>query len=197
MPTAVQIKHIRLIKITTLCSILIPIIIFTSIFVAISVAPWFEWRNNALSDLGVRGVSAFFFNNGLIIGGFFIFIFSICLMRLLKNKFGSYLLLGSSISLVGIGIFPETIFILHYLTSAAFFILLTIAMLIIGITMNSNDSYKILGAIALFFSIIALMSPLTISYFNGIAIPEAIACFPAFLWCMFFGVKIIVETQLN
>lgn len=194
MPTAVQIKHIRLIKITTLCSILIPIIIFTSIFVAISAAPWFEWRNNALSDLGVSGLSAFFFNNGLIIGGFFIFIFSICLMRLLKNKFGSYLLLGSSISLVGIGIFPETIFILHYLTSAAFFILLTIAMLIIGITMYNNESYKTLGAIALFFSIIAFTSPLTINYFNGIAIPEAMACFPAFIWCMFFGIKISAET---
>lgn len=190
-------KPISLIKITAVCGILIPIIIFTSIFFAIYVAPWFEWTNNALSDLGVEGLSAFFFNNGLILGGFFIFIFSLCLIRLLKNKIGAYLLLGSSISLVGIGIFPETIFILHYLTSAAFFILITIAMLIIGITMYFCNNFKTLGTIALFFSIIALVSPLTLSYLNGIAIPEAMACFPAFIWCMLFGIKISTGIQLN
>ena len=190
MPTVDQTKNIKLNKIIAVCGILIPIIIFTSIFIAISVAPWFKWTNNALSDLGVRGLSAFFFNNGLILGGFFIFIFSLCLLRLLKNKIGAYLLLGSSISLIGIGIFPETIIILHYLTSTTFFILLTIAMLIIGITMYINNSYKKLGTTALIFSIIALLSPLTLGHFTGIAIPEAIACFPAFIWCMLFGIKI-------
>jgi hypothetical membrane protein len=192
-----QIKHIRLIKITAVCGILIPIIIFTSIFFAISVAPWFEWTNNALSNLGVKGLSAFFFNNGLIIGGFLIFIFSLCLISLLKNKIGAYLLFGSSISLMGIGVFPETIFLLHYFTSAAFFILITITMLIIGITMYFNNSYKTLGAIALFFSIIAMVSPFTLSYLNGIAIPEAMACFPAFIWCMLFGIKIGTGVPLN
>ncbi len=190
MSTQDQIKHIRLIKITAICGILIPIIIFSSIFFAISVAPWFEWTNNALSNLGVEGLSAFFFNNGLILGGFIIFIFSLCLIHLLKNKIGAYLLLGSSISLIGIGVFPETIFLLHYLTSVVFFILITIAMVIIGFTMLMSNSYKILGKIALFFSIIALMSPFTLSYLNGIAIPEAMVCFPAFIWCMLFGIRI-------
>ena len=192
-----QIKNIRLIKITALSGIMTPIIIFTSIFFAISVAPWFEWTNNALSNLGVEGLSAFFFNSGLILGGFLILIFSLCLLRLLKNKIGAYLLFGSSFSLMGIGIFPETIFLLHYFTSAAFFILITITMLIIGITMYFNNSYKTLGAIALFFSIIAMLSPFTLSYLNGIAIPEAIACFPAFIWCMFFGIKISIGAPLN
>ncbi len=190
MSTQDQIKHIRLIKITAICGILIPIIIFSSIFFAISVAPWFEWTNNALSNLGVEGLSAFFFNNGLILGGFIIFIFSLCLIHLLKNKIGAYLLLGSSISLIGIGVFPETIFLLHYLTSVVFFILITIAMVIIGFTMVMSNSYKILGKIALFFSIIALMSPFTLIYLNGIAIPEAMVCFPAFIWCMLFGIRI-------
>ncbi len=190
MSTRDQIKHIRLIKITAICGILIPIIIFSSIFFAISVAPWFEWTNNALSNLGVEGLSAFFFNNGLILGGFIIFIFSLCLIHLLKNKIGAYLLLGSSISLIGIGVFPETIFLLHYLTSVVFFILITIAMVIIGFTMVMSNSYKILGKIALFFSIIALMSPFTLIYLNGIAIPEAMVCFPAFIWCMLFGIRI-------
>lgn len=197
MSTQDQIKHIRLIKITAICGILIPIIIFSSIFFAISVAPWFEWTNNALSNLGVEGLSAFFFNNGLILGGFIIFIFSLCLIHLLKNKIGAYLLLGSSISLIGIGVFPETIFLLHYLTSVVFFILITIAMVIIGFTMLMSNSYKILGKIALFFSIIALMSPFTLSYLNGIAIPEAMVCFPAFIWCMLFGIRISTGVQLN
>lgn len=197
MSTRDQIKHIRLIKITAICGILIPIIIFSSIFFAISVAPWFEWTNNALSNLGGKGLSAFFFNNGLILGGFIIFIFSLCLIHLLKNKIGAYLLLGSSISLIGIGVFPETIFLLHYLTSVVFFILITIAMVIIGFTMLMSNSYKILGKIALFFSIIALMSPFTLSYLNGIAIPEAMVCFPAFIWCMLFGIRISTGVQLN
>lgn len=192
-----QIKHVRIIKITAICGILIPIIIFTSIFFAISVAPWFEWTKNALSNLGVDGLSAFFFNNGLIIGGFFIFIYSLCLIHLLKNKIGAILLLGSSISLIGIGIFPETIFILHFLTSAAFFILITIAMLTIGLTMYISNYYKTLGIIALFFSIIALVSPFSLICLNGIAIPEAMTCFPGFIWCMLFGIRISTGVKLN
>jgi hypothetical membrane protein len=192
-----QIKHTVLIKITIICSFLIPVIIFISIFLAISLSPWFDWTNNALSDLGVDGLSAIFFNYGLILGGFLVFIFSLCLLGLLKNKIGAYFLLGSSISLICAGIFPATNSLLHFLTSAAFFILLTISMLVIGITMYFSKTYKTLGIIALFFSIIALLSPLSLCYYNGIAIPEALASFPAFVWCMFFGIKIITDVKLD
>ncbi|MGF3584148.1 MAG: DUF998 domain-containing protein [Thermoplasmatota archaeon] len=109
---SIRIKDIT--KVAGICGILIPIVIFTGIGLAMVYSPWFEWTNHALSDLGVEGVSAFFFNNAMILGGVLTFMFSLGLMRFLSNKTGAYLLCASSLALIGIGLIPETIFYLHF-----------------------------------------------------------------------------------
>ncbi|MBC8497954.1 hypothetical protein H8D40_03130, partial [Candidatus Bathyarchaeota archaeon] len=45
--------------------IIAPIFGFAMVFWAISTAPWFSWTGNALSDLGVEGLTAIIFNDGL------------------------------------------------------------------------------------------------------------------------------------
>ena len=62
-------KKLIIKKLTGLCGILTPFVFLTGILIAMLYSPWFKWTNNALSDLGAEGISAFFFNNTLIFGG--------------------------------------------------------------------------------------------------------------------------------
>lgn len=157
-------------------------------------SPWFNWTNNALSDLGAIGISAFFFNNGLILGGIFVFIFSLGLAENLPRKTGAYLLTVSSLALIGIGLFPKTLFLLHYFSSAVFFVLITLALLFIGIAMKRDQIEHSMGSAAIAFAFLAISAPFLLNFFKGIAIPEAIVCFPAFIWCMFYGIKMTLTT---
>ncbi len=116
-------KKQRIATVAGICGVLIPIVIFTSIILAMYGSPGFTWANNALSDLGVQGISAFFFNNGIMLGGLLLLIFSIGLSKILKKKTGPYMLAVSALALIGVGLFPKTVFLLHYISSATFFIL--------------------------------------------------------------------------
>jgi len=172
-----------------ICGILASLVIFTSILLAIYVSPWFRWTNNALSDLGVEEASALFFNGGLVLGGVLLFIFSLGLATTLPNKIGAYLLAFGSLSLMGIGLFPETLFIPHYIVSATFFVLLALSLFVIGITTVKKQNDRNIGAIACVFSVIAVCSAVLLNFFSGIAIPEAFASFPGIIWCMIYSVK--------
>ena len=81
-----NIKNLNVKKLTGLCGILIPIVFLTGILIAMLYSPWFKWTNNALSDLGAEGISAFFFNNTLIFDGLLALIFSIGLIKILSIK---------------------------------------------------------------------------------------------------------------
>ncbi len=190
-------KKIKLTKFAGICGIMVPIVIFSSIFLALFRAPWFKWTNNALSDLGVEGISAFFFNNGLIFGGILSLIFSFGLAKILKNKLGVYILSISSIALIGIGLFPIYVFILHFIFSATFFILLTVAFFIIGISLlKYNHFKKDMGIIAITIGFFAIISPIFLKLFSGIAVIEAMVAFPALIWFLTFGIKMIKHPKL-
>lgn len=187
----------RLVKIAGFSGILFPIVFFLSIQLALFDSPWFRWTHNALSELGVEGISAFFFNNGLVVVGIFCLIFSIGLAKSMSNKIGAYILALSAISLIGVGIFPLTIFELHYISSASFFFLLTFSLLVIGITMKINHFDDKMGLIAIILALLACSSVVFLNFFQGIAIPETIACLPTFLWCMIYGLKMASEGKLK
>ena len=150
--------YLKISKIAGICGILIPITCFTFIELAILQSPWFRWTQHALSDLGVEGISAIFFNSGMIIAGILALIFSIGLIRILSNKTGAYILCLSSIALIGIGLFPETIFTIHFIVSASFFVSLVISFLIIGLTIKQGQFERKMGVLASIFAIIAFFS---------------------------------------
>ena len=190
-------EKINVVKIAGVCGILSLIVLFFSIQIAIFNSDWFKWTHHALSDLGVDGLSAFIFNNGLIVTGIFALIFSIGLSKILKNKSGAYLLGAGSISLIFVGLFPKTIFALHYISSATFFLLIVIALFIIGFTMLRSHIDNKMGVIAIFLGILACTSPIFLKVFSGIAIPEAIVVFPALFWCMLYGIKITFNEHMR
>jgi len=178
-----------IIRVAGMCGVFIPVVIFTSLGVSIASSPWFTWTQHAFSDLGIQENTAALFNYGMIFGGILALVFSFGLMRVLTNKLGAYVLALSSLALIGIGVFPETIFTLHFLTSASFFILLAIALFIIGLTSRYSSFERNIGLLAIALVIIAIGSTVFLFHFDGIAITEALCCFPAFIWCSIVGMK--------
>ena len=43
----------RFTRVAGLLGVLAPIFTLTLIFVSVALSPWFDWRNNALSDMGI------------------------------------------------------------------------------------------------------------------------------------------------
>ena len=185
-------KQSRLIRIGGLCGICVPIVVFTAIGIALNHSPWFEWTQHALSDLGIEGISSVFFNSGMILAGILTFIFSLGLLKMLSQKTGAYLLLFCSIALIGVGLFPETIFTVHFIVSTMFFILLALSFLIIGITLKKEGFERAMGMLAIFFTFLAISSIMFLFHWDGIAISESFSCFPAFIWFMIFGIKMAI-----
>lgn len=182
----------RITRIAGICGILIPFVVFIGIGLALSYSPWFSWTTNALSDLGIESASAIFFNYSMIIGGGLALIFSLGIIKILENKMGGYLFSMSSLALMGIGVFPETVYTLHFITSSAFFVLLALSLLAIGLTIRRNQSERRLGILATLSAIIAICSTILLIPLKGVAIPESLSCFPAFIWCMIYGLKMTV-----
>jgi hypothetical membrane protein len=192
---SINIKSNSITKIAGLCGVLLPAIIFICIGFAISNSPWFNWAHNALSDLGVGGLSALFFNSGMVFGGILALFFSIGLMKILSNKIGACTLGLSSVALIGIGVFPENINLPHFIASAAFFILVTLSLIILGVTIKKDKFERNMAGLAAIFALLALSSGLLLLPFEGIAIPESVVCFPAFIWCMVYGLKMLFYAE--
>jgi hypothetical membrane protein len=184
-----QRRNLAIIRVAGICGILLPFVVFATLGFSIALSPWFTWTQHAISDLGIQQNTAMIFNNGIIFGGILTLIFSFGLMKILSKKIGAYLLFVSALALIGIGLFPETIFTLHFLTSASFFIFLAVALLLIGLTSKKNPFERRIGSLALVFAFVAMGSSVFVFHLEGIAIIEALSCFPAFIWCMLVGVR--------
>ena len=189
-----KLEKTKTIQLAGICGVLLPIVVFFSTGAALSESPWFSWTQHALSDLGVEGISAFFFNNGIIIAGLLLLVFAYGLSKKLTNKTGAYALTISSLALVGVGLIPMTIFALHFALSIVFFVFLVLALFIIGWTIRNNKFEHALGLAAIIFAFIACCSTIFLKFIEGIAIPEAIITFPAFFWIMIYGIKITLDS---
>lgn len=179
----------NIVRIAGICGVLLPIVMFSCLGLSIASSPWFTWTDHALSDLGVQENTAVLFNYGMILGGVLTFVFSLGLRKVFSNKTGVYLLMVSSWAMIGIGVFPQSLFVLHFITSASFFVILTIALLIIGMTVRRNHFEKMTGSLAFLFALIGISSSVFLFQLKGIALSEALSCFPSFVWCLIVGVK--------
>jgi len=180
------------------CGVLTPIIVLTSILLAIYYSPWFSWTKNALSDLGVQGTAAILFNSSLVVGGILTIIFAIGLREILLNKplgrIGTLILILDAAVLCAIGIFPETAGDIHLYVSVAFFTLLPISLFLIGATMMQEPSERKLGL----FTIIAGVAAATVWMlpWRAAAIPEIIAVLAASVWSIVLGIRLAMPTSL-
>lgn len=182
----------RFAKIAGLCGVIGPVIAFSSISLAILYAPWFSWIKNALSDLGVYGISAIIFNSGLIICGALTAIFGIGVKEILPkrilSRIGRITLILDCITLCMIGIFPETAGRIHFYVSVIFFLLLSISLILIGVDALREQSRRKEGVYMIISGI--LTAVIWLFPWEGVAIPEAIAALTISLWSMVLGFRL-------
>jgi len=181
-----------LLKFALLCGVIGPIVPLSFIAFAIAYSPWFNWFNNALSDLGVSE-AALIFNSGLIIGGILATIFAIGLMQIFEKQFlgfvGAFALFLSTISLCAIGVFPESTGRIHLYFSLSFFALLAVSVLLIGAALMRESSQRYLGLFSILTVLVAGVAVAAVPH-EGAAIPEIIASLAASVWSIVLSMKL-------
>jgi hypothetical membrane protein len=187
----VKIKYLY--KLSGLSGFILPIIFTALLAFSIIQNPWFNWKENAISDLGTTNGSPFIFNTGIIVVGILLLIFSIGFLINYKEKLGPTILLTCSFLLFGVGVYP-TPEPLHEAFSGVFFITYTLSFLIIGSTINKRknlDLFRVLKSIALVVFIIASLSTIIYFIYNWVAISEVVIIYPGLIWCMIYGIKLL------
>ncbi|RLI32911.1 hypothetical protein DRO56_02735 [Candidatus Bathyarchaeota archaeon] len=178
-----------------LCGLVVPVLVFSLIFLAIHYSPWFDWRRNALSDLGVDGVAALLFNSGLIVGGLLLLPFSIGVVRVLPrgvlSLLGVVLLVLSTLSLCGIGLFPETAGRVHLYFSIAFFVLLPLSFIFMGVSELRHPNMRSEGILIILVAISAAL--IWTLPWSSVAIPEAASALLGYILVAVKALELIRE----
>ena len=172
-----------------------PAIGLLSVIVAIYFAPWFNWTEFALSDLGVgelpdriarsapsNGLHIFIFNAGMMIAGIGLALFVILTRSLHVDKiiskigYSRIFIGGLNLALVGLFPIPSP---LHFPVAAIYFIATPIGLVLVGGSYLSDSRnfgiLLILIGIVAFLSIVEIVAPYLLDlYSEGIAIPEMV-----------------------
>ena len=106
--------------------LLTPIFTLRLIFVSVALPPWFNWHNNALSDMGISSTASLF-NGTSLIGGVFYLVFTIGFLRWQSMssrlaKIAAVFLLARAVGLMFVGIFPEDTGHIHYVAAVTHFL---------------------------------------------------------------------------
>jgi len=166
-----------------------PLLAYVFIGISIARAPWFSWRENALSDLGhaLRSESAPYFNLGLASCGFLTIAYAVTALRT-HAKHTSVFLTTSAFLLQLVAVFDEIYGALHLTVSVLFFISLGVSTMVYAI---EKRSFAAITALA-----IGLSSWLLYwagFYRAGIAVPESISATAAVSWIMLSARKTYLQ----
>lgn len=163
-----------------------PLVALFFIVISIILSPWFNWGNNALSDLGhsIESDVAPLFNFGLLLSGFFAILYSILSFKK-KAKYTSYFLVLAGLSLQLVATFDEVYGSLHFLVSVLFFVALGFASITYVIEKRS-----ILAFAALIIGLASWIIYGMDIYRSGIAVPEIISSMATSIWVMLSALRI-------
>jgi len=163
------------------------VIAYPFIGVSIVLTPWFNFYDNALSDLGNiawNAPVAYVFNLGLILSGSLVAFFA--LTTSLKHRSWKYLLWSvsltfASVFLMLIGVFPEDAGMIHRLVSTIFFLSLIAMMLIYSFCSRALGTTRT-GIVALVFSVTSFAIWAVKWEWRGVAIQETVTSLMAAVW---------------
>ena len=185
-------------KIGAVCGFSLPVAAFGSIGAAIVSYPEFSWTNNALSDLGVvSGITAIFFNLGLVIAGLLCFFFAAAgLLGYFKNsvvgKIGAIVFAAAAVWLMAIGVFNENFWTIHFAVAVLFFVTLPVALWVLAAAMYLRQEVWL--AVFTLISSFAAAAPwllyFIVRYAPNIAIPEIISGLTGAIWIVVISYKV-------
>ena len=184
-------------RITGVCGIISQLVGITALLgAAISNSPWFSWTEDHISALGVEGSAKTLFNGGLILAGIFSLIFAIGLGRcLLSGRLGQLavvsLILGS-IAVFDMGVFPRTFDFMHGASTTAFFVCITLALLLIGVA-AITASQMTWGLLSITAAVLVAAPQLVLGPLSGGAILQLLSYLPWSLWMIAFGIMLLVS----
>ncbi|UIO99306.1 DUF998 domain-containing protein [Halobaculum sp. CBA1158] len=158
------------------------------IALAVALAPWFAWRANALSDLGVAGdpAVATAFNGGLIVGGIAGVAYAWALWTDAPDRAGrlvAALFAVTTLSMAGVGAFPSDT-AAHAPVAVAFFLVLTATLGIDGLRRRET----LVGRLLVVSPVVHLgawwawLAALDLG--DGIAIPELVGALLLAAWVL-------------
>ncbi len=187
----------RFTRFAGLCGILTPILTLTLIFVSVAVSPWFDWHNNALSDMGVSSTAPLF-NGALLIGGALYLVFVIGLLRWwnvssLLLKIAAFFLLAGAVGLFFVGVFTEDAGRIHYVVAVTYFIATPVAYVLLGSDLLKRGD-RVPGTLSIAAGLAALLMILFVPHKRW-AVPEILAAVVIGAWTFSFGVKLLLATK--
>ncbi|MEM3403380.1 MAG: DUF998 domain-containing protein [Nitrososphaeria archaeon] len=157
------------------------------IVASIALSPWFDFYDNALSDLGNiarNGYTAYLFNLGLMITGVIVAFFAI-LLSVQKHswKFLTWtpLLMISAFDLFLIGVFSEDAGKIHWIVSVIFFVTITVLMFIYSYISWPLGSPEV-GAISLIFGLTSAFIWFIEWPWANVAIQESVTGLTSSIW---------------
>lgn len=175
-----------IIKVLKIIGISGALIAYPFIIISIIFSPWFNFYNNALSDLGnaVHGSTALFYNIGLILSGFFTAAAAISISinhRSWKYWIWAIPLILAGLDLSLIGFFPENAGNIHLIVSVIFFVSIALTMLIYSY-ISWPLSTPALGGLSLIFGIVSIVIWVVNMPWKGVAIQETLTSAMAAIW---------------
>ena len=184
-------------RITGVCGIISQLVGITALLMAvISNSLWFSWTEDHISALGVEGSARMLFNSGLILAGIFSIIFAIGLRQcLLSGRLGQLamgsLILGS-VAAFTMGVFPRTWDFMHGASTTAFFVGITLALLLIGVA-AITASQMVWGLLSITAGVLVAGPQLVLGPLSGGAIMQLLFYLPWSLWMIAFGIMLLVS----
>ena len=184
-------------KITAVCGIISQLVGITALLgAAISNSLWFSWTEDHISALGVEGSAKMLFNSGLILAGLFSLIFAIGLGRcLLSGRLGQLAMVSfilGSVAVFDMGVFPRTFDFMHAASTAAFFVFITLALLLIGVA-AITASQMIWGLLSITAGILMAGIQLVLGPLSGGAIAQLLSYLTWSLWTIALGIMLLVS----
>ena len=176
------------------CGVISQLLVLTIILVTIFNSPWFSWTEYDISVLGVEGSMTALFNWGLILTGLIHLVFVIGLSKSLPlgwlGRLGGVSLLLGSVALSAVGVFPRTLDVPHDAASIAFYVLIALALLLVGVA-AIRSSRMLVGWLSLTAGVVTIVFLQVPWPWSGGAIEQLLSCLPWSLWTIVFGVRMV------
>ncbi|MGQ9781067.1 MAG: DUF998 domain-containing protein [Nitrososphaeria archaeon] len=161
---------------------------------SITLSPWFDFYENALSDLGSisrNGLIAFIFNFGLVISGSLVSLFTLVLSsqkRSWKFLLWTPLLLIDAVDLSLIGIFNVDAGRIHSILSIVFFVTAIVTMFVYSYLSWPLQSPYV-GALALLFGLTSVLLWSVRWPWSNVAIQESATAIMTSIWLVLVTIK--------
>ena len=173
----------KLVRLFAIFGIFAPIFGLFIIFTSITIAPSFHWDKNAISDLGVGGFEAVFFNAGMGMTAAVSLLFSACLFEYSRESnigmVGASIHLVGSFCILGIGIANKSVEPWHLVAAIGLFVCMPLSTIVMGFYQFKRGD-RILPILATFCVLISLC--VWFIKWPSIAIPEMISILSMTLW---------------